>query len=269
MSKLKVQKRPLCIFCEKPNKVSAEHLFPRWLKKMFPNQDGARWIKAEWMLPDGRRDNTPLNPKAKEKQGSALDFTLRGPCHVCNTGWMSRIEDECKPLLQVLMHGDATTVSVADQRKLSEWAALKTMVYDGADGERGYTIPSAERKIFFEKRVIPPSWKIRIAQSANPQFGNCTLNKCFVGKRNPQDKASNTVVTQLILGDLTVVVIASEAAWVQELFLPLHLRLIVRQIHPSEGFPFNWPLPRRLTPRESEALVNWSRNVRFADEFVK
>lgn len=271
MGKLKIPVRPKCIFCEQPNKVSYEHLFPRWLKKEFPNSRGDTWINSSWRLPNNIADNTIIDFSDKTKPGSTLDFKIRGVCVPCNNGWMSKIEEECKPIIRSLMGGEPLKISCAAQEKLARWAVLKTMVYDASSYEIGLAISQADRNEFLESRTLPASWRIRIAWSADPEVGQCTSNKVFCWHEEMDGPAvethdvrpPNTIVIQLILGNLTVIVIASESKMVQELYLPLHLRAVIRQIHPSDGYDFSWPPIRRLTDHESEGLVNWSRNVRF------
>ncbi len=50
-------------------------------------------------------------------------------CTGCNGGWMSRIEERCKPLLIALYEGHRGTLNQSEQERLATWAILKHFVW--------------------------------------------------------------------------------------------------------------------------------------------
>jgi hypothetical protein len=106
-----------CFFCMRDAKLTREHVIPRWLRG--PLADTPRWESAMWYRTEFSMDSSP--PLRKR----LTDQVLRRVCGTCNSGWMSDLEVEVRPLLEPLIAGEVLVVSGSDQELLRRWA-LKT-----------------------------------------------------------------------------------------------------------------------------------------------
>lgn len=112
----------ICLFCSNPSN-SGEHLWSEWiLKDLKPVQPiHVKFGKtfAQWVD----------NPEVK----------INCVCHKCNNEWMSDIEGEVKPFMQPMMHGKPVALRPSEQKLLTRWAVLKSMVLDRASPKRRST----------------------------------------------------------------------------------------------------------------------------------
>lgn len=100
------------------------------------------------------------------RQGAMLRRTVRSICVECNGGWMSRLEEDAKPVLTALLFGagalDMTSMSV-----LARWAVKTSMVRGLLDTD-GTTsaVPAEHRDILRSTDTVPENWAVWIASTA-------------------------------------------------------------------------------------------------------
>jgi hypothetical protein len=132
-----------CVFCGH-GKATREHVWPDWISKMLVKRFGDK--NPSWTV----------EARGKKRRVKAPDVVVKHVCEACNSGWMSELEDQAKPVLVPMMMRDkATYLTPADQRLLSTWA-MKTMLM--ADlfrdrAERG--LPPSLYLRFFEDKCPP------------------------------------------------------------------------------------------------------------------
>ncbi len=106
-----------CLFCStylsRQNR-SMEHVVPRWLISHLEAQD-ERFIGKNWSYP-----NEPIITFS-ERAHDFLSLVLGNVCKACNTGWMAQLEEDTRPLLQVLMTGHSTTLTDKQCNILARW----------------------------------------------------------------------------------------------------------------------------------------------------
>lgn len=60
-------------------------------------------------------------------------------CDQCNNGWMSRLEEQVKPILKPMMLGNAVTLTVQQQERITTWMTKCAVMYESmATGEVFY-----------------------------------------------------------------------------------------------------------------------------------
>jgi hypothetical protein len=106
-----------CFFCGEKGKRTREHAIPRWLRK--PLADEPRWEGGTWL----RSSSPPDRSRALWRRRT--DAVLRRVCERCNSGWMSRLESDARPLLLPLIAGETIRITNASRTVLLRWA-LKT-----------------------------------------------------------------------------------------------------------------------------------------------
>jgi hypothetical protein len=85
----------LCAFCGKPGKMTKQHIWPKWLKKIrSPTATSHTQTVGELISfsPGSRRP--PRSTKIH--QGHAGSRKIKNVCQLCNNGWMSQIEEAAK-----------------------------------------------------------------------------------------------------------------------------------------------------------------------------
>jgi hypothetical protein len=119
-----------CIFCAGAG-MSKEHYWPSWSADHFTAHDEVHTVMRAAF--DGNL--SPIGPASRKQQsGTVITRKLRIVCKVCNNSWMSSLENSAKPHLINLMHGRPTVLESAAVTAVAQWAILKAMVAENAEG---------------------------------------------------------------------------------------------------------------------------------------
>jgi hypothetical protein len=125
-----------CIFCRCQFDVdhprSEEHIWPKWMHPLLPENEGVQWSLVEGGVVGRRRFGQVLHKH----------FKPRVVCGTCNNTWMSRLEMAVKPILLPLMRREARHLAREDQVILVTWAFLKHMVAEFSDPATRATEPA-------------------------------------------------------------------------------------------------------------------------------
>ena len=109
-----------CIFCAKEGKQTREHVIPQWLASYLGDDvglDTSLWKRSGNSVERGRT--------LSRRQ---TDLVLRRVCTECNSGWMSRLESEARPMLIPLIAGDTIQLNPQTRRVLLRWAVKTAAV---------------------------------------------------------------------------------------------------------------------------------------------
>jgi hypothetical protein len=148
-----------CIFCGAGGKLTKEHIWPRGLHRYLTK--GMRKYAAiagmEAPPPFGSRYRTLSHA------GDIHDLQVRCVCEVnCNNGWMRRLENKIRPIIEPLLSGQPVRISPSDQKLLAIWAGMKAMVME-YHGSAWVTTHHTQRKRMMQKQELPArGWKIWI-----------------------------------------------------------------------------------------------------------
>jgi len=137
----------VCIFCN-ARQDSNEHVFPRWLRDLFPEDEVgpavARYIKGQ-----------PGEAPYKTIDTGAIATIEAGiVCQGCNTGWMSNMERQTRPLIEPQALGQQATLSMADQVQLAAWAVKTCMTCEMTLGHENLFSPTDRAIVRAERRPL-------------------------------------------------------------------------------------------------------------------
>jgi hypothetical protein len=105
-----------CMFCG-GRPTTREHVYPRWIRDALPIAS-ARY----------RTSDAEGNPLWEQR---TFDIEAKVVCADCNTGWMSDLEAETKPLLaNPMMYGSDLAMSATQQRTIALWAMKTAFVLE-------------------------------------------------------------------------------------------------------------------------------------------
>jgi hypothetical protein len=141
----------ICMFCG-GTASTLEDAWPRWLMKRFPVADTAR-MDAEL---GGRHLGNWSTAKPR--------LLLKRLCHACNNGWMSRLENEVKPVLESILDGELQALDVSAQATLAQWAVKTAMVLEAIDSNRHWFYSEDERQRMCAVRTLPQRTSVWIAK---------------------------------------------------------------------------------------------------------
>jgi hypothetical protein len=97
------------------------------------------------------------------------EFKIGCVCGTCNHGWMSRLENEVKPLLEPMLRGTITPLTQPVQTSLSRWAVKIAMVIEGV---RPKSAPNRfysdeDTHALREHRIIPDMTRVEVGYFAD------------------------------------------------------------------------------------------------------
>lgn len=117
-----------CIFCARRANTD-EDVIPKWIPRLLRKQEGERVPMRTTRF--GQEPHDQLAGESIQKVGSV--------CGQCNNGWMSRLEDDVKPILTPMMLGNAITLTAQQQERITTWLTKCAMMYESmATGEVFY-----------------------------------------------------------------------------------------------------------------------------------
>ena len=106
-----------CIFCE-DRATSKEDAWPLWLMRRL----GA----TEAGIVEAQRGKQKSNTWKSGKAGPKVRFV----CASCNNGWLSRLENRVKPIIEGLFDEESVTLECSDQKTLVAWGVKNAMVHE-------------------------------------------------------------------------------------------------------------------------------------------
>lgn len=167
MKKGNVRKQP-CIFCPRKD-LTQEHIFGKWTASVMPKTYASHndAVTHGQVFPDGHRVSGPVQTLTRE--GDPISRRHRVVCKGCNTGWMSRLQDQSKPILRPLITGDDVILDASQQATLANWITMVTMTAEYLTRSTAM-IPREEREVFRWKHAAPNNWTILIGRCREEEF---------------------------------------------------------------------------------------------------
>lgn len=200
----------LCIFCDKPGRLTKQHVWPKWLKKYNLPEDTHHYqVTAE----ANYRNPTDIKSSAKRLQGHSGARRFRKVCRTCNGGWIRQIEESVTPFVLAMMDGNFVTLSRDEQRRLSVWLALVAIMSEFTD-PRTMAIPP-EHRHWLKQRIEPAAgWMVWIGRYSGSNWRQHVLRHYGMQlepspDENVQAPICDTQTTTLVIGQLCAHIFSS------------------------------------------------------------
>jgi hypothetical protein len=222
----------MCMFCSEKAS-TMEDAWPLWLMKRFPGSSTAR-IDAER---GGRNLGNWSTVKPK--------LPVKWLCPSCNNGWMSRLEDEAKPVFESVLDDKLKDLDASAQSTLARWAVKTAMVLEAVDSNRYWFYSEDERQLMRVELALPPRTSVWIAKCVD-QPNVYTAAKDL--RTTPGDDGVHAFATTMAFGTLAlqVVSIRTPAAIPENIAVtydvregPWHQTLV--QVWPTSQNSQRWP----------------------------
>jgi hypothetical protein len=254
----------LCIFCGGAP-VTGEHIFPEWMHPLLAGTDNQRFEisgRLQYASRERRAAKLAISDRMRSNERA---YSLQVPvvCKVCNSGWMSVLENENMSALTALIKGEDILLTPAQQLSLARWFALKDMVYDASPNLGTPTYLSEELRAFGDRRELPTTLRIWIAPSVakNWQVDN---NRTAATLASDQTRAMglhgfNVHTYTMAIRNLFAFAIYSR--FPTESFLPVPDADYMVRIWPPENDSVAWSTRRQLSDEYLDRLDGLLANV--------
>jgi hypothetical protein len=123
------------VFCGNADgKLTKEHILPRWLGKISNRPLFSRTEHVVSKVEDHLGGQlTEYNEGKINRPGDPLQQTLRIVCGKCNSGWMSRLQEEARPVITRLITNFDANLNERERISISLWMMMTTAVIEYAD----------------------------------------------------------------------------------------------------------------------------------------
>jgi hypothetical protein len=242
-----------CIFCGRPG-LTKEHIWADWLKSYIKKDEPSHEEFSIFFPTPGPTNET----ETKKRSGDVRRRTVKIVCGPCNGGWMSRLQERTKPILLPLLEGQAATLSPAQQRTLTAWAAMVIMVGNYMKHETQVS-STQEREWLRLKEEPPENWQLWIANLATDAHAwvsnrfplSLTENITYSpdkGRPQPNMQTTSFVVGKLFLYGFSFPF--PEIAALRQ-FTEADERELIIPIWPNRQTDLHWPPSRTMTREQS------------------
>lgn len=145
-----------CAFCTNSGKMSAEHIFARWVQDLFPAKRIAFYI-------GGSAD------RSRRFEAETIDWKAKVVCANCNNTWMSDIESvHGKPVLTPFIVGEiGVPITQGTARSIALYAFKTSVVANHADRGTEQFFSARLRHAFRTNYDIPKNVNIWICGIKN------------------------------------------------------------------------------------------------------
>lgn len=248
-----------CIFCDGYG-LTKEHIWPKWLNPYLPKDVVNHEISFETIFPDRSIHETEI------RSGSVQSGRVRRVCLSCNTGWMSKLQEDTKPILLPLILGQNSLLTRKSQSTLSAWIAMLTMVAEFLDKTGTRIAISPNDRLFLRtKLTAPPSMKIWIGYYEKDNWPAVWAHATFpVGSEGIVPRRSelgvdfpNTQTTTFVIGKLYAHILSSDiVSLVRSNDMKGNARKLLYRIQPVRSSPLGWPPSLKLSDQDADAIAS-------------
>lgn len=151
----------VCIFCDSTGatvKITREHTFSDWINEVLTPEIVGPDMSYQRMILHGPQAGT-VNTWSTTQVAS---HRVRAVCETCNSGWMSDLEWNVRPLIEPMIQGYNASVTPEQQITVATWASMKAAVFEfvwGADP----VFTAADRRIIMTQVRPPATVQVRLA----------------------------------------------------------------------------------------------------------
>lgn len=238
-----------CAFCGHDGPLTAEHVFPAWIRPFLEDPGGGLGKHRRTTIRFGEPED-----QRHEYRGGPAELTVRSVCAGCNNGWMSRLEVEARPFLATVLRNHGRTYYEHGMSVLATWF-VKTALVSGSK------FPPALPRTFYEqvRAHRQPSQSTRVWLAATPYWQQHYLDYRQIrvhAEDSPPPLEPNAYSAVISMGPVAGLVVS----WVEripdmagiERFAPALV-----QVWPTDGGTAAWP-PRggRLNHAALDALAD-------------
>jgi hypothetical protein len=107
--------------------MTGEHLWSEWMHPYLPKLEDPK--KEEFYRIVRGKFGPTETVRKRSQQGHTYTKTIRAVCRLCNTGWMSSVEEPVKPVLIPVLQGQRFKLPRTAQHRLATWITLKMLVH--------------------------------------------------------------------------------------------------------------------------------------------
>lgn len=195
-----------CVFCG-GRPLTREHVMPRWLTSVLPEQAAFRGQDQQIVLqPDGRNGSRLILPH-REVRESFNSLTVKAVCRICNNGWMHDMEEIVRPTLSPLIQGESKQLERSDVLTIACWT-VKTALMAQLTGVEGIAALAPVYQLFYRERQPPKNSVVWGAATGSEDWalrcesiGALIRTEDELGTVDASDPV-NTVSTTIGLGNL-------------------------------------------------------------------
>ncbi len=114
-----------CLYCPYNGKLSAEHVFGKWLARRYRKPALERLHHLRRPVKAAFFSEPTIHEMAEDiRTGLLYDDVVYNVCEKCNNGWMSQVHLAASPLIERLADGSWPQFSPIEQAALIRWAAM-------------------------------------------------------------------------------------------------------------------------------------------------
>jgi hypothetical protein len=258
--------RRKCTFCG-GFKISKEHVFPDWLKELFPRDADTTHTATHFDWPKNFITKVPIE-KRKYRQGHVGAQKVRVVCERCNNGWLSALEEHTKPILLPLISGENCNLPLNSQTALATWAVKTSMTAEYLR-PRDKGITQDERTWLMEYQVPPLNWFVWIATYDDETWQNLRIyqNRGRLDDTPVSDASRAKYYIQSTtfgIGHVLFLTISSTFPEIGDKFTGREVDGLI-QIWPPRPRSIIWPLARVLADPQANAVANILSMTRIFD----
>jgi hypothetical protein len=146
-----------CVFCG-ATPLSREHVFPRWLRDVLPEQEPRRG--QDFAIVTGDSVNAmDLPVETREVREVFTETKVARVCRSCNHGWMNELEGAARDALTMLIQGRRGRIGQEKVKTLATWVAKTSMMAEFTHPESAVT-PADHYRWLFDHQTPPPGMMI-------------------------------------------------------------------------------------------------------------
>jgi hypothetical protein len=179
-----------CIYCGNHGKMTKEHFYGEWLKKIVSPGRSKRTVH----IVSTETENGVVLGKGKlHRPGPPYASQLRVVCEECNNGWLSKIQEIAKPLLIPLIRGDTSRMTADCLLPLAAYATMVTMTIQFADPQT-LVHTSEQRLAFMNSKKPPNNWLIFCGMCPNPRIAGAWWHRAGHAKDNADSNEASSAL---------------------------------------------------------------------------
>ncbi len=186
-----------CIFCGATAN-SCEDAWPRWLTNRF-------------IAPGTMEAERGVDLRMNTWRTDRPEIRIRKVCYACNNGWISRIQQRAKPIIERLWDQGTCTLDIEDSHALSLWAVMTSMVLQTLDEPENWLYSDLERALMWKKQPMPSFVGIWIANCVGHTETYSQSRSMWTGpSRGAERQARGNAIT-MAFGTLAIQVLKATA----------------------------------------------------------